>query len=139
MKKKGSYRTRQQEEILLYLQQNPDKHLNVSQIVTHLKSKGSSIGVTTVYRQLEKLVDQGVLQKYATDGGPACFQYLDGCLNHPHFHMKCLECGHLLHMECAELDDICRHMRSAHNFELNSMKTTFYGLCEDCIRHSSQN
>lgn len=50
------YKTKQREAILQYLIQNKDKHINVDNIVEHLKKKGAAVGKTTVYRYLDVLV-----------------------------------------------------------------------------------
>lgn len=43
----------------------------------HFKSEGISMGTTTVYRNLERLVEQGIAAKYVVDWTTsACFEYI---------------------------------------------------------------
>ncbi len=35
-------------------------------------------------------------------------------------------------MHCDELNGIKEHLEEHHGFRLNSMRTVFYGICEDC-------
>ena len=45
---------------------------------------------------------------------------------------KCEKCGALIHLHCHELEAIERHIFAQHGFKLDSMKTVFYGVCEQC-------
>lgn len=63
------------------------------------------MGMATVYRLLDKLVDEGVIAKYNIDAGtPACFSHLGTHLSQETcYHCKCSVCGKLIHMHCEEL------------------------------------
>lgn len=144
---KAEYKTRQQSHIISFLSSVGDRHVTVSQITAWFKEQGIQVGKTTVYRQLERLQRQGLVQKFVTDGGGACFQYIG---ENPapdeatHFHLKCLSCGRLLHMECDEIAHLKQHIYAAHDFEIQPRQTTFYGHCGECLRtkpvpHSRKN
>lgn len=134
----SQYKTKQREALLDYLSAMPGKHFTVSDVCEHFRQRDAAIGTTTVYRQLESLVDEGILAKYIIDGSsPACFEYL-GREAHAGeevcFHCKCEKCGRLIHLHCAELAGIGSHLSAHHGFDINPMRTVFYGLCEDCRR-----
>ncbi len=136
MSTKGKYKTRQQEELLGYLETVPGDHITVNDICAHFKSKGASIGQTTVYRHLERLVEEGLVNKYIIDGNSAaCFEYINQgrkqC-GEVCFHCKCEKCGKLIHMHCEEFLAIQEHLREHHNFILDPLRTVFYGHCEEC-------
>jgi Fur family ferric uptake transcriptional regulator len=38
----------------------------------------------------------------------------------------------LIHLDCDLLNTIRRHVMDKHNFEINMLKTVFYGKCEKC-------
>lgn len=133
MENKG-YRTRQREAILEFLKNSNSRHVSIEEVLDHLKAAGEKVGRTTIYRYMEKLTEEGVLRKYfIEEGAGACYQYVDlaqGC--HEHFHLKCLKCGKLLHVECDYLNQIGMHIRDYHGFEIDNTKTVFYGICKDC-------
>ena len=58
--KHGKYKTKQSTELLDYLETVPGRHLTVAEISDYFKGKGKAMGTTTVYRHLEKLVDEGL-------------------------------------------------------------------------------
>lgn len=133
MESKG-YRTRQREVILEYLKKSNSHHVSIEDVLEHLKASGEKVGRTTIYRYMEKLTEQGVLRKYfIEEGAGACYQYVDsGRCCHEHFHLKCLKCGSLLHLECDYLNQIGKHIEEHHGFKVDNTKTVFYGVCKEC-------
>lgn len=140
MNKKASYQTRQKELILSFLRENRENHVTAAYICEHFRMAEAPIGVTTVYRHLDKMVLSGLVQKIITDGEATCYQYIgDGqCLQHAHFHLKCLCCGKLIHMECRLVEELSEHIREEHDFEMQPLRTTFYGTCGACSRNTAQ-
>ena len=134
MKKDSGYNTKQKENLLSYLMKNKDKHTNVQEISAFLSAEGTPVGVATIYRQLDRLVEQGIVRKYAFDGKTcACYQYIDETSDcRTHFHLKCVKCDRLFHITCDHLKDIDKHINEHHGFKVDPSKTVFYGLCADC-------
>lgn len=134
--KKGQYKTRQREELLEYLQSVSGKHVTVNDIWKYFNANGITIGITTIYRHLEKMVDEGLVKKYLIDANtPACFEYVDSesCCQKPIcFHFKCTKCGKLSHVHCDELIYTEKHILEHHKFLVDTQRTVFFGLCEEC-------
>ena len=128
------YRTRQRDLILQFLMQHGDAHLCAEDLVEYLRQQGSPVGRATIYRALERLVNDGVVRKYPVEGAGACYQYVgrQDCRNH--FHLKCTCCGALYHVECDYLDTVQRHIYEHHRFSIDQTKTVFYGICADCAQ-----
>ncbi len=136
MNSRSRYKTKQREMLLDYFETVPGVHVTAGDVCEYLQSRGASIGQSTVYRQLESLVDEGIIKKYIIDGNsPACFEYvepgshIDGEIC---FHCKCVKCGKLIHLHCDELEEIQSHLYSEHQFKLDPVRTVFYGICEQC-------
>jgi Fur family ferric uptake transcriptional regulator len=134
MQRPSTYHTQQGERILDYMASLGGGHVTVSQIVRHFETEEPVIGQTTIYRHLEKLVQGGKIRKYLLSGGAsACYQYITGDKKcREHFHLKCEQCGILIHLDCTLLNKIRRHLLKSHNFQINTLKTVFYGKCEKC-------
>ena len=135
MKQDSGYKTKQKEKILDYLIRNKEKHTNVQEIITFLTAEGNPIGTATIYRQLDKLVDCGMVRRYNFDGKTgACYHYIENkeeC--HEHFHLKCTICGKLIHLNCDRLSNINRHIFEKHGFQVDPSQTVFYGKCSECL------
>lgn len=129
-----SYKTKQRDEILDCLIRNKDRHITADEMIADLNREKSQVGKTTVYRYLDKLVAQGAVRRYFIEGGKsACYQYMeqdDICSSH--FHLKCIGCGQLFHLECDYLCNMNSHIRDHHNFHVDHSKTVLYGQCGSC-------
>ncbi len=137
MNSRSKYKTKQRDVLLGYLETVPGVHITAGDVCEYFKSQGAAIGQSTVYRQLESLVDEGLINKYIIDGNsPACFEYTgEGtkAQGETCFHCKCEKCGKLIHLHCDELEEIGGHLFSEHHFRLDPLRTVFYGLCEECM------
>lgn len=136
MKRTVSYNTKQREAVLLYLASVPGAHVSVNQIAKHLSDQGISVGVTTIYRHLDKLVEEGVAKKYILDGTKAaCYQYVaNGDAVPEYYHLKCENCGDLIHVECDYISALGQHFFDSHHFAIDPKKTIFYGQCSSCMQ-----
>ena len=143
MSERTKYKTKQRDILLEYLKSRPGLHITAGNVCDYLRERGTPLGQATVYRQLESLVDEGIVGKYLIDANtPACFEYM-GHESHAGgeqcFHCRCEKCGRLIHMHCDELSGIGEHLYEHHGFLLNPMRTVFYGLCEDCMKDVGNN
>ncbi len=136
------YKTRQKDELIRYLSTVQGKHITAGDVVKHFREQGEQIGQSTIYRQLERLVDEGIVSKYTIDANsPACFEYI-GAESHQGaehcYHCKCEGCGKLIHLHCEEMEEFREHLKKEHGFRMDPFRTVFYGLCEDCQRKGNE-
>lgn len=134
MRTPDGYKTHQRAVIENILKDNSDIHMTVDDIAAKLMSIGENVGRTTVYRTLEKLVNEGKVRKYTADkSDSACFQFLnDSGHCHEHFHLKCTVCGELLHLDCQKIAELTNHISHEHGFTLDRGRTVLYGRCAKC-------
>ena len=123
---KTPYNTKQKSVILEFLKEN-NRHYTARELADSLKDKAST---ATVYRQLESLVESGVVRKFIT-GDSACYQYGETCENN-HFHLKCTKCDKLYHVDCSFLSELSGHIKSHHSFTVDNSRTVMYGICQKC-------
>ena len=120
---KAPYKTKQMTELLTFLKSVQGSHVTVNDICEYFQKKGISIGTTTVYRHLEKMVGEGLVAKYVVDGtSSACFEYMGS-----HEKENQMVCYH-----CNEVESLKQHMMEHHGFEMDSLRTVFYGICSEC-------
>lgn len=135
MSRINQYKTKQKNEIIDYLKSNTNVRLTVNDISEHFKQNNISVGIATIYRHLEQLVLDGTVKKYYVDGfSGAYFEYVGNkCDNIEQcFYLKCENCGKLVPFHCHELENLKQHFLKDHGFIINSPKTVFYGVCNDC-------
>lgn len=137
MKQTAKYKTRQRDAIEAYLRTIMGRHFTAADVYEHFRHTDNPIGETTVYRQLDKMVNEGLIKKYFIDEmTSACFEYVDPDDEHdeetPHYHCKCMKCGRLFHVECEEIHALGDHVYREHHFRIDPVRTIFYGVCGDC-------
>lgn len=134
MASRGEYNTRQKEKLLRFLRENPTRSFTIDEIVEDLKRQGDSVGKTTVYRHVEALDRMGCIRRSAPEGGgPAMYQFVpDAEACERHFHMQCVRCGELFHVDCRLFDELTEHMRDEHGFVIDARKSVLMGLCARC-------
>ena len=130
-----TYMTRQQKAVLACME-SVRGGTGAAELTELLHARGESIGLTTVYRQLEKLQEQGLVHKIVTDEGARyqfchCHQQGREC-----FLIKCEQCGSVEHVDCEHLGELYGHLAQEHHFRINPRRTLFYGLCEGCAREA---
>ena len=135
MNHKKIYRTNQKELILDYIERYPQEHFTAADLFMNLKQDGNRIGLTTVYRHIDRLVDEGILIKSVVDENtPACYE-LSGHEGHAHsscYHCKCIQCGKLIHLHCDEITKLEKHILADHDFMVMPERTVFFGICREC-------
>ena len=112
MKTGSGYKTRQRGEVITVLENAHGAHVTAKQVHEELARGGSTIGAATVYRQLERLVDEGLARRYNLGPGEAaCYEYGRQSLR-PRALLSlhyCTMCGKLYHVECDHLAEIADH------------------------------
>ncbi|MDR2655761.1 MAG: transcriptional repressor [Oscillospiraceae bacterium] len=139
MKRSPHYSTRQSEAVLAYIASLDGRHITAAQILEHFQSSEGHIGRTTIYRQLEKLVEDGKVLRYSCNGSPgACYQYVGGIQSEEkNCHLKCENCGSLFHLEDEVAKEISRRLFEKKGFIMDNIKTVFYGVCSSCAKEES--
>ena len=100
----------------------------------HKEENGKQVNLATIYRNLDKMTDEGILLKYKTAKDEhAVYQYTDGhpeC--HEHLHLQCVRCGRVIHLDCGFMKDIRAHLEEHHGFALECSSSVLYGMCREC-------
>ena len=126
-----AYMTRQQQAVLKCIESCPGGRATAMDLMQMLRQEGQTVGLSTVYRQLEKLVAQGKVHKLLTEEG-ACYQYCDKTVHRDCFLLQCEGCGAIFHMDCSHLGELYGHLLESHGFAINPRRPLFYGLCGQC-------
>ena len=129
-----TYKTNNRTKMMDYLKSNRDRTISVKDIDTHMKGLGCPVNMTTIYRYLDKLEHDGDVMKYTGEqGDKATYQLVErnhGCASH--LHLKCTDCGSVIHLDCHFMDEIAGHISDHHGFRLQCKNSVIYGLCQKC-------
>ena len=129
------YNTAGREKLIAYLRENAaDTPKSAQEIFAELCAESDAPGYSSVYRLLAKLVSEGTVRRLRAPA-PAkgyLFQYTDTHACHAHFHLHCLSCGAVMHLECACGEEIAAHLWREHGFTADPGRSVFYGTCAAC-------
>ena len=132
---KKHYNTAGREKLVAYLREHAaDTPKSAESIYAGLTERGDAPGYSSVYRLLSKLVNEGTVRRVRVPA-PAkgyLFQFADTHACHAHFHLHCLVCGAVTHLECACGEEISAHLLREHGFSVNCGQTILYGVCAEC-------
>ena len=130
----SSYNTAGKKALIEYMAQNAHRQFTVDELFAALCDAGASVGKSSLYRLLEKLVNDGAVRKFKeSELASSAFQYVgndEECCRH--LHLKCADCGKLVHLECPNSIELLGHIYEEHGFSIDSKKSVLYGRCKDC-------
>ena len=125
-----SYNTKQKDKILEIIKSK--KHeFTIKDIYEKLNEE---VGLTTIYRYIDKLVNEGIVNKTISDDNITYYQYLEKCESDNHFYLKCEICKDMKHIDCDCINELYDHIKDEHNFKLNKEKIIINGICKKCLK-----
>ncbi len=120
-------RTRERELILDRLPTLPG-HFSAEDLASALRRE--RVSRATVYRTLDLLVDQGLLQRVHLDEKGACYEMIRG--RAPHAHLYCLGCGRLSDYPLPMLARLSGRVERQEGFHAEHLLLRICGYCQQC-------
>ena len=115
------------------------KHLSAEDIYLSVHKTYPNIGLTTVYRTLELLVQIGLVLKFDFGDGRARYELSEGPKGKlHHHHLVCTMCGRIIDYtdfiddEIELLGQTEKGLSQKFNFKITNHLIQFYGLCDRC-------
>ena len=87
-------------------------------------------GLTTVYRALESLVAQGLVQAVELGEGEKRYELIEP--GEHHHHLICSNCKESVHLDQCLIEDLDSLIKSKHGFNVTSHILEIFGLCKKC-------
>ena len=140
LREKGLKVTSQRLMVLNILSAHGDEHLTVEEIYDLAKEESPEIGLATIYRTVQVLLELHVIEKVTFDDGFARYE-LNGeetGSGHRHHHAICTQCGKVYSLETDLLDTLEKQVFESLGFEVTDHEVKLYGLCSAC-RRKAQN
>ena len=122
--------TRQRGEVLALLEQ-VDDFRTPQQLHHDLQSRGGRVGLTTVYRTLQMLVDAGEVDTMRLPTGEQLFRR---CGRSHHHHLVCRGCGTTVEVEGPTVERWADRLAAEHGFTDVSHTLEIFGNCPRCAR-----
>lgn len=105
--------------------------LSAQEVHEKLKKKGLATNVTTVYRELQFLVEQSVMHTVQFDDGVQRYEMMHE--GHHHHHLVCVDCKEVTEVSVEkDLQDTERVIAKKNDFSIIRHSLEFYGRCRKC-------
>ena len=128
MKRNIEYKTKQK-DIIINIIKNLKHKFTVKDIYDSISNE---VGLTTIYRVVDKLVEDNILKKYLSNDNVVYYQYLEKCSKQNHFYLKCEKCNNIFHIDCDCINELSGHILNEHKFKANNKNIIIEGVCERC-------
>ncbi len=128
---KATYNTKQRSAVLSVFEENADAQFTIDELMASLGEDAP--GKSTVYRLVKKLEEEGTLRRFTREGTSKAVYQLAGthCCSE-HLHIKCVDCGLLIHLDHDAQDELTKST----GFVIDDSLSMLYGRCADCARRA---
>jgi Fur family transcriptional regulator, ferric uptake regulator len=102
-------------------------------VYARLRSEGGSVGLSTVYRHLQSLVDDGVVDVIHTPEGEATYRFCGAASDQRHHHhLVCRDCGRTEEIEGRAVERWAGDVARSHGYEDVDHTVELFGRCPKC-------
>ena len=133
-----SYHTKTTDLISQFIQTKIDRGFTAGELSAFLKEHGVNVNKTTVYRNLDKMTENGQLVKHksmVSDG----FVYQaseEECNCDEHIHFQCCKCGSVIHLSDKKTSEYLKSISEELGLQINLNLSSFNGICQKCRTQS---
>lgn len=106
-----------------------DDFRSAQEIHELLGRRGERVGLATVYRSLQLMVEVGEIDLLRTEDGEAIYRRCSGTHHH---HLVCRACGATVEVEGPAVERWTRSMAEQHGFDDVSHTLEIFGTCPAC-------
>ena len=124
----GIKRNTVQRQIVLEALQKLNTHPAIEGIYAEIRKEHPAISKTTVYRNLRKLADCGIIRQISLPDG---LERYDKCAGQ-HYHFRCKDCGHIFDVDIEHFAGVNDIVREKYGFQVDGHEVVFTGVCLKC-------
>jgi Fur family ferric uptake transcriptional regulator len=115
--------------IVLDVITHAEKHLTPQDVYERARARHAALGLATVYRTLDLLVELGYVQRVHLDGG--CHSYAASAGTHGH-QLVCAECGRAEKFADCDLEPLMRALQARTGYDIELHMLELVGRCPSC-------
>ncbi|MEZ0072132.1 Fur family transcriptional regulator [Planotetraspora sp. GP83] len=99
-------------------------------VFTKMRADGAKIGLTTVYRALQSLSDDGRVDVLRTDDGESVYRACESDTHH--HHLVCRRCGRTVEVAGPDVERWAEVVGAEHGFTEITHTVEVFGTCSSC-------
>ena len=116
-------------QLLEFFATSQRQHLTGEQVHELLRTRHVVVGIATVYRAMNQLVDAGILVRNFFQGGSAVYELSSA---RGHDHIVCLTCARVDEFSDKVFEVVKRTAAEALGYALAPRQVALYGHCPEC-------
>lgn len=110
-------------------------HIDADELLTALHEDGVKISRATVYRNLDLLVECGLVHKHRLGRNRFHYEHVHAGLSHD--HLVCAECGRVVEFISPGIAALGKEICRAHGFVPGRQALQITGLCVECAEREA--
>ena len=122
-------RNTQQRSSVLGVLGESSRFRTAQDIYAELRAQGARVGLTTVYRHLQKLADDGVIHSLQTPDRQTAYRL---CGSQSHHHLVCVSCGAGVEVPASELANWIEGEAALRGYSDVTHNVEIFGTCPMC-------
>jgi Fur family ferric uptake transcriptional regulator len=109
---------------------------SAQEIHAELRRKGEHVGLTTVYRHLQSLSEQGRIDAIRDDSGEILYRQCGTSVHH--HHLTCRNCGKSVEVEGRAVEQWAERVAAEAGFTDVGHTVELFGMCPECADQGQQ-
>lgn len=110
-------------------------HLSADDVTSQVKERGHKVGLATVYRTIDLLVESGLVVERDFGEGFRRFEPVRKPMRHE--QLLCSTCGAVEEFRDERIEEIARSAAAARGFARDRHQLVIHGVCRACQRAAS--
>lgn len=102
--------------------------MSAQDLYLELRNHEQGMGLATVYRALEALKLEGLVQARAVAGGESVYSLVQ----EDKHHLTCLQCGTSIPVDDCPVHELEAQLRASKRFAIYYHTLEFFGVCSPC-------
>ena len=108
---------------------NTEEFVSAQELHQKITLSGKKLGLTTVYRALTEMVEQGLADSLSLSDGEMRYRI---CTPEHHHHLICRVCGKTVEFDLPGFEELAQSVAKQNSFTELSHEIELFGICKDC-------
>ena len=108
---------------------NTAEFVSAQELHQKISQSGKKLGLTTVYRALTEMVEQGTADSLSISDGEMRYRI---CTPEHHHHLICRVCGKTVEFDLPGFEELALEVAKANGFTELSHEIELFGVCAGC-------
>jgi Fur family transcriptional regulator, ferric uptake regulator len=117
------------DQIIIEILDHKQNHLTSQQVFEQIKTRLPAVNRSTVYRSLERLVNQGKISVSDMGTGSLVYELVGSGLHH---HLVCQQCHHIIFIPNEDVAQLFTKIEHDNRYQITTNHLILYGICPEC-------